>query len=136
LTPDAQRLVRSSFARIAPNAAAIARMFYDRLFVLDPSLRSLFRGDMADQGRKLMTIISTAVANLHQLEKIVPTVQDLGRRHVGYGVRPVHYQTVAAALLWTLEQGLGDAFTPETRQAWVDCYTTLAATMQQAAQVS
>jgi len=134
MTPDAQRLVRNSFARIAPNAEATAGVFYDRLFALDPSLRSLFKDDMADQGRKLMTVIGTAVANLHRLETIVPTVQALGQRHIGYGVKPTHYQTVAAALLWTLERGLGDEFTPETRRAWVECYTTLASTMQQAAQ--
>jgi hemoglobin-like flavoprotein len=134
MTPDAQRLVRNSFARIAPNAEATAGVFYDRLFALDPSLRSLFKDDMAEQGRKLMTVIGTAVANLHRLETIVPTVQALGQRHIGYGVKPTHYQTVAAALLWTLERGLGDEFAPETRQAWVECYTTLASTMQQAAQ--
>ena len=134
ITPDVQRLVRDSFAKIAPNSEAAAFMFYDRLFALDPSLQSLFKGDMAQQGRKLMTMIGTAVANLHRLDAIVPTVQDLGRRHIGYGVEPTHYQTVAAALLWTLEQGLGEEFTSETRQAWVACYTTLAATMQQAAQ--
>jgi hemoglobin-like flavoprotein len=134
MTPDAQRLVRDSFAKIAPNAEVAAGMFYDRLFALDPSMRPLFKGDMAEQGRKLMKVIATAVANLHRLEAIVPTVQDLGRRHVGYGVKPAHYQTVAAALLWTLERGLGKEFTSETRQAWVECYTTLASTMQQAAQ--
>ena len=134
MTPDAQRLVRDSFAKIAPNAETAAGTFYDRLFALDPSMRPLFKGDMAEQGRKLMTVIGTAVANLHHLETIVPTVQDLGRRHIGYGVKPAHYQTVAAALLWTLERGLGNEFTSETRQAWVDCYTTLASTMQQAAQ--
>lgn len=136
MTPNAQRLVRESFARIAPNAAAAAVMFYDRLFVLDPSLRSLFKGDPTEQGRKLMTMIGTAVANLHQLHTIVPTVQDLGRRHAGYGVEPSHYETVAAALLRTLEQGLGSYFTPETREAWIECYTTLASTMQTAAAVA
>jgi hemoglobin-like flavoprotein len=132
MTPDAQRLVRDSFAKVAPNAEAAAGMFYDRLFVLDPSLRPLFKDDMTEQRRKLMTMIGTAVANLHRLDTIVPAVQDLGRRHAGYGVAPSHYQTVAEALLWTLEQGLGDEFTSETRQAWVECYTTLASTMQQA----
>ena len=132
MTPDAQRLVRDSFAKVAPNAEAAAGMFYDRLFVLDPSLRPLFKDDMTEQRRKLMTMIGTAVANLHRLDTIVPAVQDLGRRHAGYGVTPSHYKTVAAALLWTLEQGLGDEFTSETRQAWVECYTTLASTMQQA----
>jgi len=133
MTPESQRLVRDSFAKVAPIAPAAAAMFYDRLFQLDPSLRPLFKGDMAEQGRKLMTMIGTAVANLHRLDSIVPTVRDLGRRHAGYGVRPAHYQTVAGALLWTLEQGLGDAFTPATRDAWVECYTTLAATMQDSA---
>jgi Globin len=83
-------------------------MFYERLFSLEPSLRPLFKGDMAEQGRKLMTMIGTAVANLHRLVNIVPTVQDLGRRHIGYGVEPTHYQTVSAAMPWTLEQDLGD----------------------------
>jgi hemoglobin-like flavoprotein len=108
-------------------------MFYARLFVLDPSLRPLFKGDMAEQGRKLMTMIGTAIANLHRLDSIVPAVRDLGRRHGGYGVQPAHYNTVATALLWTLEQGLGDEFTPATRDAWVECYTVLARTMQEAA---
>jgi hemoglobin-like flavoprotein len=99
---------------------------------VDPSLRPLFKGDMAEQGRKLMTMIGTAVANLHQLHMIVPAVQDLGHRHARYGVAPSHYQTVATALLWTLEQGLGDEFTPETRDAWVECYSTLASTVQNA----
>jgi hemoglobin-like flavoprotein len=132
MTPISQRLVRDSFAKIAPNAEAVAARFYDRLFALDPSLRPLFKGDLTEQRRKLMTVIGTAVDNLHQLDAIVPTVQELGRRHVGYGVQPSHYQAVASALLWTLEQDLGDEFTPETRQAWVECYTILASTMQQA----
>jgi hemoglobin-like flavoprotein len=133
VTPESQRLVRDSFAKVAPIAPAAAAMFYDRLFVLDPSLRPLFKGDMTEQGRKLMSMIGTAVANLHRLDAVVPTVRDLGRRHAGYGVQPSHYQTVATALLWTLEQGLGDDFTPATREAWVECYTTLAGTMQEAA---
>lgn len=132
MTPTSQRLVRDSFAKIAPHAEAVAANFYDRLFIVDPSLRSLFKGNMSEQGRKLMTMIGTAVAHLDRLDTIVPTVQELGRRHVGYGVQPSHYQAVASALLWTLEQGLGDEFTPETRQAWVECYTILASTMQQA----
>jgi hemoglobin-like flavoprotein len=133
MTPESQRLVRDSFAKVAPIAPAAASMFYARLFVLDPSLRPLFKGDMAEQGRKLMTMIGTAIANLHRLDSIVPAVRDLGRRHGGYGVQPAHYNTVATALLWTLEQGLGDEFTPATRDAWVECYTVLARTMQEAA---
>jgi len=136
MTPEAQRLVRESFAKIAPNAATVAAMFYDRLFILDPSLRRLFNGNMAEQGQKLMTMIGTAVANLHQLHAILPAVQNLGRRHADYGVEPSHYDTVATALLWTLERGLGDEFTLETREAWVECYTTLASAMQNAARAA
>jgi hemoglobin-like flavoprotein len=102
------------------------------LFALDPALKPLFKGDMTEQGRKLMAMIGVAVANLHNLDSVVPAVQDLGRRHAGYGVLAEHYATVAEALLWTLQQGLGDDFTPETRQAWVETYTTLAGVMQQA----
>jgi hemoglobin-like flavoprotein len=133
MTPTSQRLVRESFAKLAPDGIAAAAIFYDRLFALDPSLRALFKDDMAEQGRKLMSLIGMAVANLHQLETIVPAVQDLGRRHAGYGVAPSHYQTVAAALLWTLGLALGDDFNAETRDAWAECYTTLASMMQKAA---
>ncbi len=117
MTPEAQRLVRESFAKVAPIAPAAAAMFYDRLFVLDPALRPLFKGDMAEQGRKLMSMIGVAVANLGKLDVILPAVRDLGQRHACYGVRQAHYDTVGTALVWTLEQGLGDDFTPATRQA-------------------
>ena len=89
MTPEAQRLVRESFAKVAPIAPAAAAMFYDRLFELDPALRPLFKGDMAEQGRKLMSMIGVAVANLGKLDVILPAVRDLGRRHAGYGVRQV-----------------------------------------------
>ena len=133
MTPESQRLVRASFAKVAPIAPTAAAMFYDRLFTLNPALRPLFKGDMQEQGRKLMSMIGTAVANLHRLDSIVPAVRDLGQRHAGYGVTAADYDTVATALLWTLEQGLGDDFTPATRQAWIECYTVLASTMQQPA---
>jgi hemoglobin-like flavoprotein len=136
MTPESQRLVRESFSKVAPISSTAASLFYDRLFTLDPTLRPLFKGDMQEQGRKLMTMIGTAVANLHRLDNIVPAVRDLGQRHAGYGVTAAHYDTVAAALLWTLEQGLGDDFTPQTRQAWIECYTILAGTMQQPAAAS
>jgi hemoglobin-like flavoprotein len=132
MTPESQRLVRESFAKVAPIAPVAAAMFYDRLFELDPMLRPLFKGDMAEQGRKLMSMIGVAVANLGRLDAIVPAVRDLGRRHAGYGVQQSHYDTVATALVWTLEQGLGDDFTPAARQAWVEAYTILAGTMQEA----
>jgi hemoglobin-like flavoprotein len=133
MTPENQALVRDSFAKVVPIAPAAAAMFYDRLFALDPSLRPLFKGDMAEQGRKLMAMIGTAVANLGKLDVIIPAVQELGRRHVGYGVQPAHYDTVATALLWTLEQGLGADFTPATRAAWTEAYSILAGVMKDAA---
>jgi hemoglobin-like flavoprotein len=108
-------------------------MFYDRLFVLDPSTRPLFKGDMKRQGALLMAMIATAVNGLNRLDEIVPAVQDLGRRHATYGVRNEHYATVGTALLWTLEQGLGAKWTPEVQEAWIACYTLLANTMQEAA---
>ncbi len=136
MSPESQRLVRQSFAKVAPIAPTAAAMFYQRLFTLDPSLRPLFKGNMEEQGRKLISMIGTAVANLHRLHSIAAALRDLGRRHAGYGVQSSHYDTVATALLWTLEQGLGEDFTPETRQAWVDFYTILAATMQEPAAAS
>jgi hemoglobin-like flavoprotein len=132
MTPEQITLVRDSFAKVAPIAPAAASMFYDRLFMLDPALRPLFKGDMAEQGRKLMAMIGTAVANLDRLGDIVPAVQALGRRHAGYGVNPGHYDTVANALLWTLEKGLGTDFTTATRDAWTSCYIVLAGEMQAA----
>jgi hemoglobin-like flavoprotein len=133
MTPENQTLVRESFALVIPVKAEAAAMFYGRLFQLDPSLRALFTTDMDEQGRKLMAMIGVAVANLNKLEAIVPAVQDLGRRHIAYGVQPQHYDTVATALLWTLEQALGEGFTPATRAAWTEAYTILATVMKDAA---
>src|SRR4051795_5066718 len=133
MTPENQSLVRDSFVKIVPIAPQAAALFYDRLFQLDPSLKPLFTGDMNEQGRKLMAMISMAVANLDKLHTIVPAVRDLGRRHVGYGVESAQYDTVAAALLWTLGQGLGAAFTPPVEAAWTEAYTILATVMKDAA---
>jgi hemoglobin-like flavoprotein len=133
MSPDQVALVKDSFSKVAPIAEVAAELFYDRLFTLDPSLRPLFSGDMKEQGRKLMQTIAVVVGSLDRLETIVPAVQALGRRHVNYGVQEQHYDTVAAALLWTLEQGLGEAFTPQVRDAWTTAYVLLATTMKQAA---
>ncbi len=127
-------LVQDSFARVAPIAEMAADLFYNRLFELDPSLRPMFPTDLTEQKRKLMAALKVVVSSLTRLEAIMPAVQELGRKHAGYGVRPEHYQTVAAALLWTLEQGLGEAFTSEVRAAWVAAYTLLAQTMVAAAE--
>ena len=131
---DADRkIVQETFAKVEPIAEAAAEMFYNRLFELDPSLSSLFKGDMKEQGRRLMGMIKTAVRGLDDVAKLIPAVEELGRRHATYGVEPKHYDTVAEALLWTLEQGLGEAFTEETRMAWTNVYSILAGTMQSAA---
>ena len=127
------QLVQSSFAEVVPIAETAAGLFYDRLFELDPSLRGMFRGDMKEQGKKLMDMIATVVVNLKRLDRIVPGVRALGARHSGYGVRDEHYETVGAALLWTLGKGLGEAFTDEVRDAWATAYTLLATTMKDAA---
>jgi hemoglobin-like flavoprotein len=111
-------------------------LFYGRLFSLDPALKPLFKGNLQAQGRKLMSMISTAVNGLTRLDTLVPAVQDLGRRHVKYGVKDQHYDTVAVALVWTLDQGLGEAFTPEVEEAWVAAYGVLAKTMKDAAAVT
>ncbi len=127
-------LVQQSFARVAPIADVAADLFYARLFELDPSLRVMFPTDLKEQKHKLMTTLTVVVNGLTRLEALVPAVRALGQRHAGYGVQPEHYQTVAEALLWTLEQGLGDAFTPETKAAWIAAYTLLAQTMITAAE--
>ena len=131
---DAQKvLVQESFTAIVPIADDAAALFYRRLFEIDPSLQRMFRGDMAEQRRKLMQMLTAAVKGLDHLEKLIPVVEDLGRRHIAYGVADAHYDTVGAALLWTLEKGLGAAFTPETKAAWAEVYGLLASTMQKAA---
>jgi hemoglobin-like flavoprotein len=135
MTPQQKTMVQESFAKLVPIADEAAALFYHNLFAKDPSLKPLFKGDMKEQGRKLMKMIATAVNGLDRLEAIVPAVQDLGRRHVDYGVRADHYDTVGAALLQTLEQGLGAAFTADVKQAWTTVYGVLAQTMKDAAYV-
>jgi hemoglobin-like flavoprotein len=132
---EQQRLVRASFAKVAPIADTAAAIFYDRLFATDPTLRPLFKDDIVVQGKLLMTMIETAVENMHQLDQILPAVRDLGRRHAGYGVKSADYDTVAGALLGTLEQALGSEFTPAVRDAWVAYYQALAGEMKAAASV-
>jgi hemoglobin-like flavoprotein len=133
LTPEQVTLVRETWAQVVPIADKAAGLFYGKLFELDPALKPLFKGDMTEQGQKLTKMIGIAVDHLDKLEEIVPAVQDLGVRHLEYGVKNSHYDTVGEALLWTLGQGLGDAFTTEVMNAWTDVYTLLAGTMKDAA---
>lgn len=126
-------LIKESWDKVFPIADKAAELFYGKLFELNPELRKLFPEEMQDQGRKLMTMINTAVNSLDKLEAVVPAVQESGRRHVDYGVKDEDYDTVAEALIWTLGQGLGDDFTDDVKEAWVIVYTLLATTMKDAA---
>lgn len=125
--------VQNSFEQVKPIADTAATLFYGRLFELDPSLRPYFKGDLSEQKQKLMTALAFVVAGLDRPHTIVPAVQALGKRHVGYGVQPGHYETVGAALLWTLAQGLGEQFTTDVADAWAAAYGLLAGVMQEAA---
>ncbi len=133
MTPEQIALVQSSLEKVLPIADDAAGLFYGKLFELDPEVKSMFKGDMDEQGRKLMAMIRTAVAGLSDLDSIVPAVQDLGVRHVGYGVKDSDYDTVGEALIWTLGKGLGADFTEEVKTAWLEAYTLLATTMKEAA---
>jgi hemoglobin-like flavoprotein len=133
MTPEQITLVQNSFKNVVPIADKAADLFYDRLFTIAPEVRSLFPDDISGQKKKLIQMLATAVSNLHNVETILPAVQDLGRRHVAYGVTDKHYEPVGAALLWTLEQGLGAGFTPTVKEAWTAAYVTLAGVMQKAA---
>jgi hemoglobin-like flavoprotein len=133
MTPEQVTLVKESWATVVPISDKAAELFYGKLFEMDPELKPLFKGDMTEQGKKLMKMINTAVNGLDRLDAIVPAVQQLGVRHVGYGVKDQHYDTVGAALLWTLDAGLGDAFTDDVREAWATVYNILADTMKSAA---
>lgn len=127
-------LVQGSYKQVAPIATTAGELFYGKLFELNPNLRPLFKGDIKEQGDKLMKMIGIAVAGLDDLDSLLPAVKALGERHLYYGVKPSHYETVGEALLWTLEKGLGDLFTPETREAWAQTYEVLAKEMITAAQ--
>jgi len=133
MTPRQVELVQASFAKVAPIADAAAEIFYNRLFELDPSLRSMFKSDMKQQGKKLMDSLKMVVANLRNLDRIIPGVKAMAVRHTSYGVKNEHYATVGSALIDTLEKGLGAEFTDEVRTAWLAAYTALATTMQAAA---
>ena len=130
MTPRQQNLIKESFGMVAPIADQAAIIFYDRLFELDPSLRRLFaHTDMDAQRKNLMQTLTVVVKSIDKLEAIVPAVEALGRRHAGYGVEPAMFATVGQALIDTLAVGLGDAFTNETRNAWVDAYGILSSVM-------
>lgn len=129
MTPEKIALVQGSFKKVAPIAGPAADIFYDKLFEIAPQVRPLFPEDMTDQKKKLMQMLAIAVNGLTNLDGIVGAVQDLGRRHNGYDVTPEHYAYVGEALIFTLGKGLGDDFTPETKDAWVETYGILSSVM-------
>jgi nitric oxide dioxygenase len=125
MTPVQVRLIQDSFAKVAPISEQAAALFYGRLFEIAPEVKPLFKGDMTEQGRKLMATLAVVVNGLANLDSILPAASALAKRHVAYGVAPGHYAPVGEALLWTLERGLGSGWTPELAAAWTAAYTTL-----------
>jgi len=129
MTPEQIDLVQTSFAKVAPIADTAATLFYDRLFEIAPETKPLFRGDMNEQGRKLMTTLGVVVNGLKNLDAILPAARALAVKHVGYGVTAAHYTPVGEALIRTLEKGLGSDFTAKTKEAWLAAYGALSAVM-------
>ena len=129
MTPEQVSLVQQSFAKVAPIADQAAIMFYDRLFDVAPQVKAMFPADMTEQRKKLMATLGVVVNGLSNLDSILPTASALARRHVAYGARPEHYPVVGSALLWTLENVLGEAWTPAIADAWTAAYTTLSSFM-------
>jgi hemoglobin-like flavoprotein len=135
LTSEQIDLIRTTWAAVEPIQDVASEMFYQRLFRLDPALEPLFaHTDMRTQGRMLMQTLAIVVKSVDHLEQLVPAVRALGSRHAGYGVKSEDYATVGQALLWTLEEGLGDSFTLAARYAWAAAYGLLAAVMIEAAE--
>jgi nitric oxide dioxygenase len=130
MTPDQIKLVQSTFSQLAHDPDGVARAFYTRLFEIDPSLRAMFAEDMTEQRGRLMRMIGMAVNGLNRIEALLPTLHELGARHVGYGVKDSHYATVGQALLETLRTGLGHHFSPQVQEAWATAFAAISTTMQ------
>jgi nitric oxide dioxygenase len=133
VTPHQIKLIQTSFAQVAPISTIAADLFYGRLFEIAPELRRMFPQDLSEQKKKLMAMLGSVVAGLNRIDTLMPAVRALGQRHAGYGVYEEHFAPVGAALLWTLETGLGDAFTAEVKEAWATAYRVLATVMIEAA---
>jgi hemoglobin-like flavoprotein len=129
MTPDHVKLVQDSFAKVAPISETAAVLFYDRLFEIAPKVKAMFPTDMTEQRRKLMATLAVVVGGLGNLESVLPAASALAKRHVSYGAKAEHYPVVGSALLWTLEKGLGDGWTPDVAEAWTAAYGTLSGFM-------
>ena len=133
MTPQQKELVQQTWTMVVPIADTAAELFYGRLFELEPSYKAMFKNDMTEQGKKLMKTINIAVTALDDVEPLIPVLKKMGADHVGYGVKERDYNVVGAALIWTLEKGLGDAFTDEVINAWGAVYDVLASVMKEGA---
>lgn len=133
VTPKQIDLVQASWVMVLPIKDSVANLFYGKIFDLDPGLQTLFRGDMKVQGRKLISFIGLAISSLGRVDNIIPGLRELGRKHLDYGVKDSDYDTFGAALIWALEQGLGEAFSVDVRNAWIQTYELLAGVMKDAA---
>lgn len=133
MTVEEIKLIKDSWAKVVSISEQAAELFYGRLFEVHPEVQPYFKGDMKEQGRKLMVMIGSAVNSLENLGPMIPLIRESGKRHAGYGVKDEDYDKVADALIWTLEKSLGDDFTREVKNAWVTTYTSLADVMKEAA---
>ena len=129
MNPAQINLVQESFAKVAPISEQAATLFYDRLFEVAPAVKVMFPADMTEQRRKLMATLAVVVNGLSNLDSVLPAASALAKRHVSYGARPEHYPVVGGALLWTLEKGLGEAWTADVADAWTAAYGTLSGYM-------
>jgi hemoglobin-like flavoprotein len=132
MTPEQVQIIKSNFADVIKDKVNVGLVFYDRLFTIAPDTKPLFKNDMAEQSRKLMDTLALAIGMLRDMPSLKVTLEDLARRHVAYGVKNEHYDKVGEALLWTLEQGLGPAFTPQAREAWTALYGAVVTIMRDA----
>lgn len=135
MTPEQTQIIRANWQQVTPIADTAATLFYERLFEIDPAVKPLFaKTDMSAQRSRLLNAIALVIAGLEQVETLRPTLSDLGRRHVGYGVEDRHYDSVGAALLWTLKEGLGENWTTEAEAAWTEAFGLIAGAMRQGAE--
>lgn len=132
MTPEQVQIIKATFAEVLKNKDKAGLLFYDRLFAIAPETKSMFKGDIGAQSRKLMDTLALAIGMLRDMPTLVSTLEGLARRHIKYGVKDEHYDKVGAALLWTLEQGLGSTFTPKAREAWTALYGSVAKIMRNA----
>ena len=129
MTPEQVQLVQQSFAKVGPISEQASAIFYDRLFEVAPSVRAMFPDDMKEQRKKLMATLAVVVNGLTRIEAVLPAASALAKRHVAYGAKPEHYPIVGGALLWTLQKGLGEGWTPDVAAAWTAAYGTLSTYM-------